>query len=78
MQSAMNEVASRVVRDIMLGASSLNFQQYSQFVVLHVSRNNIVNDTLAQLLKYDSNELKRPLRVSIKLLKLLNALNLDK
>jgi len=66
MQSAMNEVASRVVRDIMLGTPSLNFQQYSQFVILHVSRNNIVNDTLDQLLKYDSNELKRPLRVSIK------------
>lgn len=66
MQSAMNEVASRVVRDIMLGTPSLNFQQYSQFVILHVSRDKIVNDTLDQLLKYDSKELKRPLRVSIK------------
>ncbi|XP_011049375.1 PREDICTED: probable E3 ubiquitin-protein ligase HERC4 isoform X2 [Acromyrmex echinatior] len=66
MQTAMNEVASRVVRDIMLGTPSLNFQQYSQFVILHVSRNNIVNDTLDQLLKYDSNELKRPLRVKFR------------
>lgn len=67
MQSAMNEVASRVVRDLMLGTPSLDFQQYSQFVVLHVARNNIVNDTLNQLLRYDPKELKRPLRVSIQL-----------
>lgn len=67
MQTAMNEAAQRVVRDIMLGTTSLNYQQYSQYVVLHVSRNNIVNDTLEQLFKYDSSELKRPLRVSIKL-----------
>lgn len=67
MQSAMNEAASRVVRDVMLGTVILNLEQYSQFVVLHVSRNNIVKDTLEQLFKYDSRELKRPLRVSIKL-----------
>lgn len=66
MQTAMNEAASRVVRDMMLGTAALNFEQYSQFVVLHVSRNSIVNDTLEQLFKYDSTELKRPLRVSIK------------
>lgn len=65
MQSAMNEAASRVVRDMMLGTAMLNIEQYSQFVILHVSRNNIVTDTLEQLLKYDSTELKRPLRVSI-------------
>ncbi|XP_024882774.1 probable E3 ubiquitin-protein ligase HERC4 isoform X1 [Temnothorax curvispinosus] len=66
MQSAMNEAASRVVRDLMLGTAILNFEQYSQFVVLHVSRNNIVNDTLQQLFKYDSSELKRPLRVKFR------------
>lgn len=76
MQSAMNEAASRVVRDVMLGtALSLNLDQYSQFVVLHVSRNNIVKDTLEQLFKYDSRELKRPLRVSIKLFNALNSSN---
>lgn len=67
MQSAMNEAASRAVRDLMLGAAFLNLEQYSQFVILHVSRNNIVKDTLDQLFKYDSSELKRPLRVSIRL-----------
>lgn len=74
MQSAMNEAASRVVRDMMLGTAMLNFEQYSQFVVLHVSRNSIVADTLEQLFKYDSIELKRPLRVSIKVF---NALKPD-
>ncbi|XP_070528774.1 probable E3 ubiquitin-protein ligase HERC4 isoform X3 [Cardiocondyla obscurior] len=66
MQSAMNEAASRVVRDMMLGTIVPNFEQYSQFVILHVSRNNIVNDTLEQLFKYDSSELKRPLRVKFR------------
>lgn len=69
MQSAMNEAMSRVIRDLMLGTAMLdvcNAQTYSQYVHLHVSRDNIVNDTLEQLFMYDSKELKRPLRVSIK------------
>ncbi|XP_012527820.1 probable E3 ubiquitin-protein ligase HERC4 isoform X2 [Monomorium pharaonis] len=68
MQSAMNEAMSRVVRDLMLGTAFLecNAQTYSQFVHLHVSRTNIVNDTLEQLSMYDSKELKRPLRVKFR------------
>lgn len=68
MQSAMNEAASRVVTHMMLlGSPMLNLEQYSQFVILNVSRDSIVTDTLEQLFKYDSTELKRPLRVSSKL-----------
>lgn len=63
MQSAMHEAASRVVRDIMFGLTNANPQLYNQFVILNVSRNNIVQDTLAQLSQYDSSELKKPLRV---------------
>ncbi|XP_011688741.1 PREDICTED: probable E3 ubiquitin-protein ligase HERC4 isoform X3 [Wasmannia auropunctata] len=66
MRTAMNEAASRVVRDLVFGTPSLNFDQYNQFVVLHVSRNNIVNDTLDQLFKYDPKDLKRPLRVKFR------------
>lgn len=69
MQSAMHEAASRVVRDIMFGLTNANPQLYNQFVILNVSRNNIVQDTLAQLSQYDSSELKKPLRVSITLSK---------
>lgn len=65
MQSAMHEAASRVVRDMMFGMASINSQHYNQFVMLNVSRNDIVKDTLTQLSQYDSSELKKPLRVSI-------------
>lgn len=67
MQSAMHEAASRVVRDMMFGLASANSQHYNQFVILNVSRNDIVKDTLTQLSQYDSSELKKPLRVSITL-----------
>lgn len=63
----MHEAASRVVRDMMFGLASANSQHYNQFVILNVSRNDIVKDTLTQLSQYDSSELKKPLRVSITL-----------
>ncbi|XP_012221196.1 probable E3 ubiquitin-protein ligase HERC4 isoform X2 [Linepithema humile] len=63
MQSAMHEAATRVVRDIMFGTTNSNIQQYRQFVILNVSRNNLVSDALTQLQQYDSSELKKPLRV---------------
>ncbi|XP_011257668.1 probable E3 ubiquitin-protein ligase HERC4 isoform X1 [Camponotus floridanus] len=63
MQSAMHEAVSRAVRDIMFGLASANPQHYNQFVILNVSRNDIVQDTLTQLSQYDSSELKKPLRV---------------
>ncbi|XP_020278361.1 probable E3 ubiquitin-protein ligase HERC4 isoform X2 [Pseudomyrmex gracilis] len=64
MQSAMTEAASRAVRDIVFGVPNpINTQQYNQYVILNVSRENIVTDTLSQLQQYDSSELKKPLRV---------------
>ncbi|XP_011882075.1 PREDICTED: probable E3 ubiquitin-protein ligase HERC4 isoform X2 [Vollenhovia emeryi] len=66
MQTAINEVASRAVRDVLRGSTFLNIEQYSQFVILYVSRNSIVKDTLFQLNKYDSVDLKRPLRVKFR------------
>lgn len=69
MQSAMHEAVSRAVRDIMFGLASVNPQHYNQFVILNVSRNDIVQDTLTQLSQYDSSELKKPLRVGISFFK---------
>lgn len=65
MQSAMNEAASRAIRHILfsLNPSNIDAQQHNQFVILNVSRQNIVADTLMQLSQYDSSDLKKPLRV---------------
>ncbi|XP_011636945.1 probable E3 ubiquitin-protein ligase HERC4 isoform X1 [Pogonomyrmex barbatus] len=64
MESAMDEVASRALRDIIWGfLPNADFEEYSQYLILHVSRDKIVNDTLTLLNKYDRRDLKKPLRV---------------
>lgn len=66
MQSAMNEAASRAIRHILFNLNpNIDARQHNQFVILNVSRENIVADTLTQLDEYDSSELKKPLRVNI-------------
>lgn len=69
MQSAMNEAAARAVMNQMFyDPFSVNPQGYNQFVILNVSRDNIVADTLREISQYDSRDLKKPLRVGIAIL----------
>lgn len=66
MQSAMNEAATRAVMNQMFfDPFSTNSRHHNQFLMLNVSRENIVADTLMELSHYDSSDLKKPLRVSI-------------
>ncbi|XP_024937570.1 probable E3 ubiquitin-protein ligase HERC4 isoform X3 [Cephus cinctus] len=66
MQSAMNEAASRAITHMLLApfpANNVNARQHNQFVMLNVSRENLVDDTLRELSQYDSSDLKKPLKV---------------
>ncbi|XP_076648302.1 HECT and RLD domain containing E3 ubiquitin ligase 4 [Halictus rubicundus] len=64
MQSAMNEAATRAVMNQMFfDLFSANAGPHIQFVILNVSRERIVQDTLTELSQYDSSDLKKPLRV---------------
>ncbi|XP_068967213.1 probable E3 ubiquitin-protein ligase HERC4 [Bombus flavifrons] len=64
MQSAMNEAATRaVMNQIFLDPFSVDPRHHNQFVILNVSRENIVADTLRELAQYNSSDLKKPLRV---------------
>ncbi|CAL7935973.1 unnamed protein product [Xylocopa violacea] len=63
MQSAMNEAATRAVMNQIFDPFSMDAQQHTQFVILNVSRENIVADTLRELSQYNSSDLKKPLRV---------------
>lgn len=67
MQSAMNEAATRasIIHQIFFDPFSIDARHHTQFVILNVSRENIVADTLRELAQYDSSDLKKPLRVSI-------------
>lgn len=66
MQSAMNEAATRAVMNQMFfDPLSADARHHHQFVILVVSRENIVTDTLRELSHYNSSDLKKPLRVSI-------------
>lgn len=66
MQSAMNEAATRAITQMLFNpypANSMDARHHNQFVMLNVSRENIVQDTLLELYHYDSSDLKKPLRV---------------
>jgi hypothetical protein len=56
MHSAMHEAATRGV--------FFGLPVIQQFLVLEVRRNNLVNDTINELSKCDSVDLKKPLKVS--------------
>lgn len=60
MQAAMQE---HTATSIFHHFFRMNLQPQPAFVVLNVSRENIVDDTIRELTKYDPRELKRPLRV---------------
>ncbi|XP_051176119.1 probable E3 ubiquitin-protein ligase HERC4 isoform X2 [Leptopilina boulardi] len=62
MQSAMNEAATRNITHMFLNMFSTS-DPVQQFVMLNVSRENLVDDTLRELSQYESRDLKKPLRV---------------
>lgn len=62
MQSAMNEAATLAVMNQMF-FDPFSIPHHNQFVILNVSRENIVADTLRELSQYNSSDLKKPLRV---------------
>lgn len=65
MQSAMNEAAARAAMNQLFFDPFAASSYHTQFLMLNVSRENIVADTLLELSRYNSSDLKKPLRVSI-------------
>ncbi|KAK5650940.1 hypothetical protein RI129_001969 [Pyrocoelia pectoralis] len=61
MQSAMNAAAQRAFMALLFQPNAL--QGVHQFLVLNVTREAIVSDTLRELIEVDSNDLKKPLKV---------------
>ncbi|KAF5286890.1 hypothetical protein FQA39_LY00423 [Lamprigera yunnana] len=61
MQSAMNEAAQRAFMAMIFQPNALAAVQ--QFLVLNVTRETIVSDTLRELIEVDSNDLKKPLKI---------------
>lgn len=66
MQNAMNEAATRAITQLLF--QPVMNASVSQFLLLNVSRDNIVQDTLSQLLHVSSSDLKKPLKVNYILL----------
>ena len=66
MQTAMNEATSRAITQMLLATliGSGTSNENEVFLMLEVSRENIVNDTLSKLAQYETHDLKRPLKVS--------------
>lgn len=64
MHNAMSQAATLALTNLLftraLGTT------VEQFLVLHVTRDNIVQDTIHQLIFLNSTDLKKPLRVSFK------------
>lgn len=65
MQSAMNAAAQRAFMAVLFQPNTV--QMINQFLVLNVTRENIVADTLRELSDISSNDLKKPLKVSFKI-----------
>lgn len=64
MHSAMSEAATRAtLNQMFLDPFSTDSRQHDQFMIMNVSRENIVEDTLRELSGYHSSDLKKPLRV---------------
>ncbi len=63
MQDAMNSAVQRVITNMFF--SPMGSASISQFLDIHVSRNNIVEDTIRELSEHQTSDLKKPLRVSM-------------
>nr|CAD7419287.1 unnamed protein product [Timema poppensis] len=61
MQSAMNHAATQALTSMLFAPSQT--QSISAFLQLFVDRNNLVQDTIRELTKYNTSELKKPLKV---------------
>lgn len=61
MQNAMSAAAHQAFTAMMLAPSTA--VTITQFLVLNVSRENIVADALRELSQVDSRDLKKPLKV---------------
>lgn len=61
MQHAMNEAATRALTTMLF--SPMMLQNISTYLVLEVSRENIVADTLRELTELNTTDLKKPLKV---------------
>ena len=66
MHSAMQNAATQGI------LSMFNFGPVpiSQFIVLNVSRENLVEDTLREITQYGQNDLKKPLKVDTIIIKM--------
>lgn len=58
MQSAMHTAASRTMLGSLAGQEPV-----SQFILLNVTRDNLVEDTLRELMNHSTGDLKKPLKV---------------
>lgn len=63
MQNAMSAAAQRAIMAMVLAPSQAH--AVNQFLVLNVTRENIVADALRELSELDSSELKKPLKVKL-------------
>lgn len=61
MQTAMNDAARQAFVSMMF--SPQNMISINQFLVLNVTRDHIVEDTIRELSQVDPQDLKKPLRV---------------
>ena len=61
MQSAMSEAATRAFTSLLFAPFLSG--SISTFLEFHVSRENLVADTIRELGKYDASDLKKPLKV---------------
>lgn len=62
MQTAMSQALPRLVTQLFAPFIGMSGEQ---FLTLHVTRENIVQNTIDQLANYDSRDLKKPLRVGL-------------
>lgn len=63
MQDAMNSAVQGIITRMFF--SPINPPSISQFLDIHVSRDNIVEDTIRELSEHQTSDLKKPLRVRI-------------
>lgn len=61
MQNAMQNAAQQAVLALLY--SPANIHSINQFLVLNVSRENIVRDALNELVNIDPSDLKKPLKI---------------
>lgn len=62
MQTAMKSAMNQSISSLMFSSSADH--QEAQYLVLNVSRNNLVNDVLNQIYTLNTHDLKKPLKVS--------------